>query len=390
MQSNYQPHILIADGESATSAIVREILVNEGYAVAVTNSADMAFAVAMEHRPDLAIIETVLPGSDGYTLVRKFRAEDKTSQVPILMLSQNGNVKEKIAGFEAGANDVLSKPFQPLELAYRVKGLLAHYLVAPPMPVVPTPPGNVIAIFGTKGGVGKTTIAVNLAISMLRRTRARTALFDGDLFFGDAALLLNLAPARTVHDLVEHINELEPDMANQVLLPHTSGLRVLLSPHSPEKAEAITANQMELLLEFLSKQYDYTVVDLSASYDERTLVVLDRADAILLVVRPEVGTLKNMGIFLELANKIGIVPEKMHIVLNRANSRSGIEAVEIERSFKRPIAFRITSGGRAVVVSANRGVPLIMEQPNHPVAQQISRIGEYLVQRLPQPKRAAK
>jgi pilus assembly protein CpaE len=386
MEANYQPHILIVDGESATSGIVRDILVNEGYAVEVVKSADTALAATNEHLPDLAIVEAILPGMDGHGLIRKFRENDKTRAMPILLMTANEDIADKIAGFQAGANDHIAKPFQPLELTYRVKGLLAHFEISPPTPLQARKQGgNVIAVFGTKGGVGKTTISVNLAVSLLRRTHARTALFDGDLFFGDAALLLNLSPSRTVSDLVEHINELDLELANQVLIPHSSGLRVLLSPQNPEKAEAITAQQMERLLNFLTQLYDYTVVDLSASYDDRTLTVLDRADAILLVVRPEVGTLKNMGIFLELAKKMGIPPDKLHIVLNRANSRSGIEAVEIERSFKRAVAFRITSGGRAVVVSANRGVPLILEQPNHPVSQQINKIGEYLVQRLPQP-----
>lgn len=389
MAQNYQPHILIVDGESVTSTITRDILVNEGYAVAVAKTGDIAQTAVNDHLPDLAIVEAALPGMDGHNLIRKFRETDKTREMPILMLSAKSEITDKIEGFQSGANDYLVKPFQPLELNYRVKSLLAHFHMPPPLPVTQAKPtrGNLIAVFGTKGGVGKTTLSVNLAVNLLRRTRSRTALFDGDLFFGDAALLLNLSPSRTISDLVEHIEELDAELANQVLIPHSSGLRVLLSPQNPEKAEAITADQLERVLDFMTQVYDYTVIDLSASYDDRTLAVLDRVDAILLVVRPEVGTLKNMGIFLELAKKMGIAPEKLHIVLNRANSRSGIEAAEIERSFKRPVAFRITSGGRSVVVSANRGVPLILDQPNHPVSQQIGRIGEYLAQRLPQPVR---
>jgi pilus assembly protein CpaE len=168
-----------------------------------------------------------------------------------------------------------------------------------------------------------------------------------------------------------------------VVVPHPTGIHVLISPRGPEDVEAITARHIERLLDAFTLIYDYIIVDCQSSYDERMLVILERADAILLVIKPEVGCVKNMAVFSELAVRLGFPFEKIHIVLNRSGTGSGIDAKEIERIFRRPIAFHIGSGGRSVVVSVNRGVPLTIEHPNHAFSLQVGQIADYVVRELP-------
>jgi pilus assembly protein CpaE len=300
------------------------------------------------------------------------------------MLSSNGDITDKLAGFEAGIDEYLAKPFQPLELVHRLRILLAHQGKRPQLEASAPRRGKTIALFGTKGGVGRTTIGVNLAVALQRQTQTSpVVLFDADFFFGDTALHLNLPPARTIIDLVPRIGQLDADVLEQVLVPHSSGIRVLLSPRNPEDVESISPDHLSSLLDRIVSCYDYVVVDCQATYDERTLVLLEKADAILLVIKPEVGCVKNMAVFSEIAIKLGLSFEKkIHIVLNRAGSKTGIGTGEIERIFRRQIAFQIPSAGNAVVMSVNRGIPLLIEHPNHPFSVQITRMADYLIRGL--------
>jgi len=381
--ANASKRILIMQ-DNATIALLRQSLIPEGYELLETNSVEQALAWVKESPVDMAIIEMSLADINGLELTRQLRAEDSTRHLVILMLTFRANVEDKVAAFESGADEYLIKPVQPQELVYRIRLLLGRSSRAAASQVQPAKRGRIIAFFGTKGGVGRTTISVNLSVALQRRLRAQTLLFDADFFFGDIALHLNLSPSRTILDLVQHIDDLDQELIDRVVQQHPSGVRVLLSPRNPEDVESIGPDHIERLLDHFATCYDYVIVDCQTSYDERTLMILEKADAILLVIKPEVGCVKNMAVFSELAAKLGLpIDKKVHIVLNRAGSKSGIAPKEIERIFRRQIEFQLGSGGSAVVVSVNRGVPLMVEHPNHAFALQVSQIADYLVRNLP-------
>jgi pilus assembly protein CpaE len=382
MTPNIRKRILIVQDRAGAEQL-RQLLNSEGYELFDARTEDDAFEEVLRRAPDLAIIELDLPNFDGLTFCRRVRQDEATRDLPILVLTSKVEIADKVAGYEAGIDDYITKPFAIQELVYRIRILIQHKPRRIEPHLEPQGRGRVIALFGTKGGVGRTTVAVNLAVAIQRRTSARVLLFDADFFFGDLALHLNLPPSHTIMDLVEHIDALDPDFVDQVLITHNSGVRVLVSPRSPEDVESITAGHVQRLLEIFTRVYDYVIVDCQGSYDERTLVILERADAILLVVKPEVGCVKNMAVFSELAIKLGFPFEKIHIILNRAGTGSGIDAKEIERIFRRRIAFQIGSGGRSVVVSVNRGVPLTIEQPNNSFSIRVGQIADYLIRSLP-------
>lgn len=326
----------------------------------------------MRQPPHLVIADVVLPGMDGYTLCRRLRQTAITKAIPVLMLTSRGQIADKIAGFEAGADDYLTKPFQPQELAYRVKSIMARTAALDaPQATAARANGKIIALFGSKGGVGKTMIACNMAVALRRRTGKRIALFDADFCFGDANVHLNLPPVRSVLNLVNAIDDLDAKLIDQAMVAHPTGVRVLLSPFRPEEADLVKGEHVKKILDALVTLYDFIIVDCGANYDDRTLTALENADDIMLVVTPEIGPLKNAVLFLDVANKLGLSLDKVHVILNRANSNVGIEDKEIERTLRHPVAYRVISGGRALVLSVNRGVPLVIAKPDHPLAQQI-------------------
>ncbi len=374
-----QKRILTATNDPTLFKLLNLLFTSEGHQVAQAISAAETLDKSAALKPHMVVIDDSLPNANSTDLCRRLRQRIAARDQAILVISSKTDFDDKIAALEAGADEYLTKPFDSKELAYRVKNLLAHVEASADARVEPKRHGRVIAFFGTKGGVGKTTLAVNTAVALNQKSGGRVLIFDADFFFGDVGVHLNMPPTRSFSDLIEHIDRLDSELVEQVVLPHASGIRVLLSPFRPEKAELITPEHVKQLLAYLADQYDYVVVDCHAAYDERTLSILDRADEIMLVVTPEVGPIKNTSVFLDIAEKLGLSLDKIHIILNRSNSDVGIAVQEIERSFKHRVQFSIVSGGRPVVLSVNHGQPLGIVKPDHPVYQEISRLADWII-----------
>ncbi|MCI0477899.1 MAG: response regulator, partial [Anaerolineales bacterium] len=238
-----------------------------------------ALTLAQREPPDLAILDVMLPGVDGYTVCRRLRKNPATALLPILMLTAQSETRDKLAGFDAGADDYLTKPFAPPELVLRVRSLLARIASTGVKPK-PAQRGKLWAVFGAKGGVGKTTIAVNLAIALAKQPNTRVALVDADFSFGDIAAHLNLSPSRTILDLAPRLHDLDDVLLSKVLIGHESGVRVLLGPYRPEDAERIAPDALQIILRALTEMFDYVIADCASNYDERTLTLLESTDQI--------------------------------------------------------------------------------------------------------------
>ena len=364
--------------DSQTLQTLGKFLGESGYETIPVTSAEQALERVTQEHVDFIITELNLPGMDGIALARKLRQNESTRFVPIVAVTWRSELADKVAGFEAGVDDYITKPYQHQELVFRLKVLSTRVGNRGPH-AEPGRRGRIIALFGTKGGVGRTTIGVNLAVALHQRTQKRVVLFDADFFFGDMALHLGLKPSPTIVDLTRNIDHLDAELLEQVLHRHASGIRVLLSPREPESVETIVPTHLSQLLNALVSNNDYVLVDCQAIYDERTLAILEKANAIMLVIKPELGCVKNLAVFSELDAKLGLhLDKKIHVILNRAGTQSGIAAQDIERFFKRPINFNVASGGNAVVQSVNRGTPLVMSQPRHAFSRQVMQIADYI------------
>ena len=187
------------------------------------------------------LLDVMLPKLDGYQVAAKIRADEgSTAHVPIIMLTAEADVEQKVRGLRAGADDYLIKPFHPAELLARIKSLLARF--APHDMLVGKPPlGRVLAFYGAKGGVGTTTISINAAIALHRELgRARVCLVDGNLQFGDHRVFLDLGLDRkSIVDVVT-ATSIDADLLRSVVVKHDSGVDLLLAPPSPETAELVT------------------------------------------------------------------------------------------------------------------------------------------------------
>jgi len=219
--------------------------------------------------------------------------------------------------------------------------------------------GRVITVFSPKGGTGKTVISTNLAACLAKSHGKRTLLLDLDLQFGDAAIMLGLEPEKTIYDLVVAPGELDPEKLGGYTTRHDCGLDVLPAPLRPEDAELVTEAKLARLLDVAGRTYDAIVVDTSPFFHGPMLATLDRTQDLLLVCGMDVPTVKNVRLGLQTLELLSFPPERVKVVLNRANSNVGIKRAEVERALEAKIRFDLPSD-RAVPLGVNRGTPVIV------------------------------
>jgi pilus assembly protein CpaE len=225
--------------------------------------------------------------------------------------------------------------------------------------------------------VGRTTVAVNLAVAAATELGQRTCLVDASFQFGDVGVLLNLNPKnKSIADLIPELEAGESESLDSFLINHSAGIRVLLAPPSPEMAELITPTGTKLMLEALRATHDLVVVDCMSSFNDTTIAILDVADTVLTMLSLEITSIKNIRLFLEVADQLGYGTDKIRLVLNRADSSLGIRVADVEHSIGRRVDHTIVSDGRSVVYALNRGVPFFLSNREAQVSQDILRLAQ--------------
>jgi pilus assembly protein CpaE len=341
-----------------------------------------AIEMATRLRPDVILMDINMPGMDGITATEKLAADVPTAAV--IMMSVQGEADYLRRSMLAGAREFLVKPFSSDELTASIRQVwsrekdklsrFAPVTAAPEISNGSGEPASVVALFSPKGGVGRTTISVNLAVAAAQ-TGKRVALVDASFQFGDVGVLLNLNPRnKSIADLAGELQAGEAESLEAFMITHSSGVKVLLAPPSPEQAELIGPLAVKRVLQGLRGLFDLVVVDCPSSFNEPTLAVLDEADLILTLLTLEITSVKNMRLFLEVCEQLGYGPEKIRLVLNRADSTLGIRVADVEHSIGRKVDHTIVSDGRSVVYALNRGVPFFLSNREAQVSQDINRL----------------
>ncbi len=336
--------------------------------------------------PDIILMDINMPDMDGIAATERLSA--RVPSAAVVMMSVQGEADYLRRSMLAGAREFLVKPFSSDELTASIRQVYsrekekAGRVVVPSGPRTPEAPenGQVVAVFSPKGGVGRTTIAVNLAVAAATELGKKVALVDGSFQFGDVAVLLNLnAKDKSMAELVPEIEAgLEPESVDAFMMSHSSGIRVLLAPPSPEMAELITPAGVKKVLEILRQRNEVVVVDCPAWFNDTMLGVLDLADVVLAVLTLEITSIKNIRLFLEVAEQLGY-SHKIRLVLNRADTTLGIRVADVEHSIGRKVDHTIVSDGRAVVYALNRGVPFVISNRESQVSQDVFRLAASMV-----------
>ena len=233
--------------------------------------------------------------------------------------------------------------------------------------------GQLVTVFAAKGGCGKTTMATNLAVSLVGAGR-RVCLVDLDLAFGDVAIALQLFPSRTIADAVG-LTRLDELAVRSLVTPHGSGLDTIVAPLEPGTAELVSGQVIRELLAVLKQMYDVVVVDSPPAFTDPVLAAFDLSDHYVLLATLDIPAVKNLKLTLETLELLSYPPERCHVVLNRSDAKVGLSIADVEKSLRTSITAQVPSS-RAVPTSINRGVPIVLDQPGHPVSVAIRRFAE--------------
>jgi pilus assembly protein CpaE len=294
----------------------------------------------------------------------------------------------------AGARDFLMKPFSGDELVtavrrvYESRPLIAS---APPPPTgdggAPTAvrrptaqkQGKVIAVYSPKGGVGCTTVAINLSVSLAQKRR-QTILVDSSFQFGDVSVMMNLKPSTTIMDLVDRIDDMDSDLIGVIAQTHESGLKALLAPTRPEMAELVTLDHMKTLIGALRQQYDYVILDTQSTLNDVTLTILDLADKIILVSQQTLPSLKNASRFYELTTELDYNPHKIMLIVNAAVPQARISMKDIADALKRPVMASLPADDATVRDAADQGKPIVTGPwQKRPIAAALLKLADLVI-----------
>ena len=347
------------------------------------SSGEEAIQLAMDTRPDVIVMDINMPGMDGIAAAEII--SQRLPNSPVIMMSVHGEAEHLKRAMLAGAREFLVKPFSADEFATSIKRVHERELVrreqiAATREAASAATGavnddveehQVVAVFSPKGGAGRTTLATNLALALQKQTDQRVALVDANLQFGDVGVLLNLNPKnRSMLDAVEG-GEPDRDIIESVMIDHSTGIRVLLAPPSPEGADLVTPTYLRKMVDTLRESHDWVIVDLPSGLNDHTLGVLDAADQILVVAALEITTIKNVRLFLEVADQLDYERSKIRLVINRSDASQGIRIGDVEASIRRPIDGSVVSDGRLAVLAVNRGVPFVISHPESPLSRDL-------------------
>ncbi len=391
--------ILIVDDNTDTRENVGRLLYFEkdmeviGQAVNGRQGIDMSIQL----KPHIVLMDINMPDIDGITATREMAVVAPFSQVIIMSVQAEQHYMRQ--AMAAGARDFQPKPFTADELVNCIRRV---YQIGLPVyrqleaveqskgqvtaqthdEITQSEGAPVIAVYSPKGGIGTSTIAANLAVA-LQQEQGDVVLMDADLQFGDILVHLNTKATRTISDLIQN-GELDAELVPEIALAHNSGLKLLLAPPTPELADSITPPMVVEIVKVLKKHFKIVVIDTTSQLTDKTLVVLDNADYILVVNTPELPAIKSTKLFLELADQLEIASNRLGVVINRSNLPGGVSPDKIEKALKLPQTYRIPYDPK-MHLAINKGVAITQQEPTAPSAQAVTFIAQDLWQKLGKP-----
>ena len=371
MAPNEGTRLLVVEDVPQVAQYIRGLLNAQAHVKLVDVISDGAKALGFiaELRPDVVIVDALLQGRVKGPKLAEMINESKLG-VPVIMLTVPQNpVEVDVAG---GIHGVLSMPFSGFDLMTRIAQVKKDYALDQA-----TMGTRIMSVFAPKGGVGKTTIAFNLAVA-IGQLGQRTVLIDGSLQFGDLRSLLKVpSDAPSILDLpTDRIAESD---LGDVLWRDPSGIDILLAPPRIEMAEMITPRDLDKILSLLRRVYNVIVIDMSSHLNDVNLAFLDTSDTIVEIVTYDSTTIHNTVAMADTFRAIGYPASKVHYLVNRADSPGGIDPGDLERALGRVPEHRVMSDGMLVVQSNNEGVPFVLANPAAIVSQDILRTAEELL-----------
>ena len=353
--------ILVIDDDLDLQQMLRLMLQRGGYTVVATGDGPDGLAKAKALRPDMAIVDVMMPGMNGYQVVRKMREELKLRSTVILILTARAQPVDREAAIAAQADDYMPKPFAPHELLAKVNELMANRSTAQ------SPAKKTVGVFSLRGGVGATSIAVNLALAFQAKNLP-TCLIDLKSGPGHVALQLRLNAKTTWVDWANG-NEATNDSILKALTKHDSGLQVMAAPIAPA-VNPPPLDRITTMIHALQGKFICVVIDLPGAWGPVAQAAIGDVDTIWLVLAPEVGSLQSALGALRALKAAKVPDDKIELIANQNMPRPGLALPAIEKalghSFKGKLPYDENQN-----TALGQGAPLLLSQPDSPLAAAI-------------------
>ena len=370
--------ILVVDDNADLLQMIRMLLEERGgHEVILSAEGEDGLAKARANPPDLAIIDVMMPGMNGYEVCRQLRQNPATAQIPIIILTARGQPVDREAALAAGADDYIAKPVTMAELLDRVNRLLTSKIAR-------RPAGGTIAVLSLRGGVGVTTLAVNLAVTLARSSPDQVCLADLSPSSGHGALQLGLRPDPNWSALALLTTGPGSATIRNYLLAHPSGVHLLASPFVPVVGGGLPREMVVAVLKALRENFLYVVADLPAMLTEGVMAVVENADAILLVTAADPAALQTTVGTLQVLKPQA---SKIRLVLNRTGPDPAPPVDALQRVLKHPV-FGVIPFDPAQARALSQGKPLALSAPDSPLARAVAHLAAEL-EKTPVPKSAS-
>jgi len=375
------PQIIVVDPDRESSAEISKMLTMLGFHVVASAGYGVeAFSLTHQLRPDVVLMRIEEP------LVRPVqtlaRINDGMPDMPIVVFSTEANIRLMRQSMVSGASDYLQEPLTPEDIeasimkvlerkereGMRRRGELAE----------PVAQGTIITVFGAKGGIGKTTIASNLAVALTTEAHQTVVLVDMDTRFGDVAITMDIPVERSIADLARNLDNVDRASLRDYLVEHESGVRILPAPTRPSDWRNLSAQHIRDVVDILAQTHDFVILDTPGTFNEIVAAAIEVGTMILLITTLDMASIKDTVLALEMLHeRFGNDEERIKVVLNRAGMDTGVREKDVERTLDSTIWWRIPQDNE-VMKAAQLGKPIVMSRPNSKVSTEIREMARAL------------
>ncbi len=361
------PQVIVVDPDRERAADVVKLL--ESIGIEVPSSCGYgveAFTLAMSMEPDLVLMRVEEP------LVRPIqtltRLHDGMPDVPVVVFSTQANLRLMRQALVSGASDYLQEPLKPEEVEETIFTVLERkereQMRRRGELEEPAPQGTIITVFGAKGGIGKTTVASNLAIALAREAHQSVALVDMDTRFGDVAITMDIPVERSIADLARNLDNVDRETLRDYLVTHESGVDILPAPTRPSDWRNLNAGHIRDVVDVLAQTHDFVILDTPGTFNEIVAAAIEVGSMILLVTTLDMASIKDTVLALEmLQERFGDDEERIKVVLNRSGIDTGVREDDVEATLDTKLWWRIPNDDE-VVKAAQLGRPIVMGRPD--------------------------
>ncbi|MBN1148814.1 MAG: response regulator [Anaerolineales bacterium] len=367
--------VLFVDDEPFYYKLITPAFKKSGYELEYARSGYEGLSRLATFNPDVVVLDVRLPDLTGFQIIERLRRDPRFASIPVIFVSGQNELGDKLKAFELGADDYLEKPFQPEELVARL-GILERrgraMKIAQQIETDYTKTSTMVAVHSLRGGVGCSSIAVNLALAFYQIWMKPTVLIDAVLAAGQVAMMLNAVPRVTWEDFINiPPSAIDSEMIEQLACQHESGIRYVAAPKYPIAADTFSNDFCRKVFELFMQRNEFIVIDTAHDFSDMSIEIFSLASRILLILTPEMGSLRAAIAALDVYDRLGFSSDKIKITLNYNVNETGIKRSQVEKVLGHTVDLVIPHGRNYVSRAINFGEPFILKNPDVNVSIQL-------------------